>query len=1077
MATSSGKKEYSLKINGVTQEIKNVTTLEKALAKLSDTTVNINTGTAAGATASKKSAAAMTDEEKAAKKLEDTKKRIEAANSEAAKAQALATLQLREATRETARAVAQDQLREGSISAMGMQLTDLRNAYEDLSEAERNEAETGVALLEQIQGLDAEYKRLRESTGNFRDSVGNYEKGLKGLKDLQEGFKAAAETSDGLAANVMGGSDALDAFGDAAGYAAQGVNQVEQVTTVLMQAQKVYIQVVRENIIQEKAAALIDGIRLLQTRARAAAEAAATRSTIGATIAQRAFNIVASANPYVLLALAIIAVGAALFAFATKASNAADEQAKLNGATAIWLDQLDEMAQKTKDASDNYVKAGQNSIKVLEAQGNKLAEIRKIEDDIAKERRTNNARLRGFYYEEVQALDQNKRDLAEYREILRDVNREKLAGEDNVMVKLDLDKAIERADVDEAITSIQGTIDNLERKVKVAVDLQEDAKALEQEVRLRNVTRAKADADAAKDRAAVELSITRRNEDLRLRLIENGYVRARAITKTQYARDIEDIRIRLKNEETLTVKARAGLNATIVSLTKRRDQELAELLKEQLLKEQETARQAEDSRTALLLGQLDRRRAEIDASYQRETQDLQYRLDNDKSLTAQQQADITEIILNARAKRADEVQALEAADLEQRASLELQAVDAQLQRVRDKIGDVVKRDKDGLKLIDVEATRANFQQANAALAEYVEGLQNYQKDAEKAHDEVLLTLQEDTPEYIAEQLKYAAIVDDVTARIKAAQKEQVANTKESTKAQVDYLKELFDEIAKAASNASQAIADVLGTWNMGLQVQVDDMNAQLEVIGEKYAEAQEDREAAVKNVEEIEEQLQSATGGTSEALQEQLADAMAARNEAEREEKRLAKEKEKREAEIAKKEKQIKRNNLIMGIAQAIANTAQGVSKALGDWIFPLNLVVAGIVGAAGLAQVGIMTKQLTKLEDGGEIKGPSHANGGVNIGLGYEAEGGEFMVNKRSYAANADLVQFINSAERSLTASDLVGFTPDQGTVYTQANAQGSEDRFAEALESINFQPVVSVAEIMDVQDDIVTARELSDY
>ena len=57
-----------------------------------------------------------------------------------------------------------------------MQLTDLRNEYESLSEEQRNNVEIGGELLARIQSLDENYKRLRESTGNFHDSVGNYQK-------------------------------------------------------------------------------------------------------------------------------------------------------------------------------------------------------------------------------------------------------------------------------------------------------------------------------------------------------------------------------------------------------------------------------------------------------------------------------------------------------------------------------------------------------------------------------------------------------------------------------------------------------------------------------------------------------------------------------------------------------------------------------------------------------------------------------------------------------------------------------------------------------------------------------------
>ena len=265
---------------------------------------------------------------------------------------------------------------------------------------------------------------------------------------------------------------------------------------------------------------------------------------------------------------------------------------------------------------------------------------------------------------------------------------------------------------------------------------------------------------------------------------------------------------------------------------------------------------------------------------------------------------------------------------------------------------------------------------------------------------------------------------------------------------------------------------------MGLQVQIDDLNEQLDAVSERYEEAQKLREDAAKNVEDIEARLQAATGGTAEALKVQLMEETHAREEAAREEQRIAKEKEKLEADIAKKEKQMRRNDLLSSIAQGIANTAEGVTKAL-SLIWPLNLVVAGIVGATGAAQVAIMTKQLTKLADGGEIIGPSHANGGVPIpGTNYEVEGGEFVVNKRSYGANASLVKFINDTPRAITAADLLGVVPGDNTPIVVTDAgQASEDRIVEAINGINFRPVVSVTDINDVSDEVVTVKDLAGF
>lgn len=1081
---STGKKEYSLKINGITQSITDATKLEAVLKKL-DITANKVTSTENVATKSvKEKTKALTDEEKAALKLATTQKRIEDANSDANRAQIEANIALRERTREITRSIQITNLAEGSIKQMGMTLTDLRNKYEDLSEAQRQDMTVGGELLDQIQALDTKYKRLRESTGNFRDSVGNYEKASAGLKGLSEGLNEASRGSAGLASNFFAGNAILDAFGDTTDKAAKGTEQLSGIVETAGKVQAVYTAVIKEKVIQEKASAVLDTVRTIQIRAKAAAEAQATKGTILATIAQAAFNVVASANPYVLLALAIVGVGAAMYALSQSTENAAEEQKKLNELEAVWLDRLDEEARKTKANSDIRVSNMERYLKVAQAQDGKLKETRKLEDDIARERELNNARLSGFYYEELQNLDVNREKLNQYKLALLQLQKAQANGDSSLRIDIDLDGKTEKVDVEEAIASVQGAVDTFGRKVTVALDLQTEKADLAAAAALRAVERAKEDKeilkkakDLAKEKRSLEMNAERAAADARLKLIENTYDQAREQTKESYRRQIEDLQTQLAEETKLTVKARNSINATIRSLQKLQNKELQALAKEQARKELETQRQLEDSYAALALGQMDRRRNEIELQYERQTQDLKKRLEDDKSLTEKQREAINQIIINAERARQDEITAMVADDLNKRTDLELSALDFRLAQVKNKVGEMVARDKDGLKLIDVAKTKQNFEETNAALGKYVEDIKAYQDDLTVAHEMTLTTLQEGTPEYEAEVQKYAQAMEDATQRIKAAQKEQVENTKTSSRTQVDYLKDLFGKIGEYASLTADTVGGIFDTWNMGIQAQLDDLNTQLDVINERYEEAQKQRENAVKNVQDIEAQLQQATGGTSEALQQQLADAMAARNEAAREEQRLAKEKEKREAEIAKKEKQMRRNDLIAKIAQGFANTALGITQAL-SLVFPLNLIVAGIVGSMGLVQTAIMGKQLAKLERGGEIKGKRHSEGGVPIGLGYEAEDGEFMTNRRSYAANKALVNFINDTPRTITAADLVGVLPPETTPNVILNSgDNGSSRIVEAINEIDMQPTVAVKDIMDVTDEVTTVRDLSGY
>lgn len=1082
----NNKREYTIKINGVTQSLKDVTRLDDALAALDKSLEKTRSTTIKTEQATKKKAAALTDEEKAAKKLADTQKRIEQANSAANKAQIEANIALREATREITRQIQISQFAEGSIKQMGMTLTDLRNEYEELTTAQREDEAVGGRLLEQIQALDAEYKALRESTGNFRDSVGNYEKATAGLNELKDRFELAARGSATLASDLAGTNDVLDTFGTATDTVAKSSEQLAGVMGLATVAQQAYIAVTQENIIQQKAAAVVDGVRAIQLKAKTAAEALSTKSTWAAVVAQKALNLVAYANPYVLLAMALIGVVGALVYFASRTETAAEKQKKLNDLQAIYLDQLDREAEKIRKVGDERVKAAERALELLQAQGAATSKIRAAEDVLARERSANNAKLRGFYGNEISDLQKNQAEVEKLTEVLRQLNVEKAKGEDNKMlIDIDFDGNVDLVKIDDAIDAVQGRIDNVGRSVQIAVDLNTEQADIEQAAKVAAATRAKADADAAKDRAAkaaearnVELAAVRAGEDARIALIADSYERERETVRINNARQIEDLRNRLKYETNLTATARKAIADNIKSLEKQLTVDLDQLAEDRQAKWLEIERQGADSRLRLIVSESERQREELRESYDRQIEDVHIRFRTEKDLTEDEGKRLTEVMLNLRKERDRELAKLDAALLQQQADAAIASVDNTLAAVEVRVGEVTKRNKNGLQLIDVDATRANLKTVAAALASYVDGVQQYQKDLTAAHEATLATLKQGTPEYEAEVRKYAEAMEAATQRIINAQKRQAEGAKANRDVQVEYWADLVGKIGEIAGAVADTVGTITDTLSMGIQAQVDDMTAQLDVVNERYDKAKEQREAATEQVEQLESRLQDATGGTAEALREQLADAAAARNEAAREEQRLAKEKEKREAEIQRKEKQMRRNDLIASIAQGVANTAQGVTKAL-TLMWPLNLIMAPIIGAMGLVQVGIMTKQLAKLADGGPIIGPSHDDGGVNINVGgkpaYEAEGGEFMVNKIAYGANADLVEFINEQNGPISAADLMGFSglPLAG----DGPRRGTNEELLEAFSQIEFSPVVSVQDINDVQDQVTTVKEISGF
>lgn len=85
----------------------------------------------------------------------------------------------------------------------------------------------------------------------------------------------------------------------------------------------------------------------MQIKAKTAAEVASTKGTVAATLAQKIFNAVASANPYVILALALLGVLGAMSAY----SKGADSS---TASTKKYTSSLTNLTFATKEARDAH---------------------------------------------------------------------------------------------------------------------------------------------------------------------------------------------------------------------------------------------------------------------------------------------------------------------------------------------------------------------------------------------------------------------------------------------------------------------------------------------------------------------------------------------------------------------------------------------------------------------------------------------------------------------------------------------------------------------------------------------------
>lgn len=196
-------------------------------------------------------------------------------------------------------------------------INDLKTAYAAMTGEERN-SPFGKGLKDSID-------QLIERAGILRDTMADTTQAINNAASDTRGFDQLIG-----AANVMAGSYGVlsagaELFGMSTLSNSEAMRKLQTAIALCSSAQTL------QNALQ-KQGAVYQGVLAVQARARAQAEALATSSTKAATVAQKAFNLVAKSNPYVLLASAIVAVGTALYAFTQKSKEATSNASLLEDA-------------------------------------------------------------------------------------------------------------------------------------------------------------------------------------------------------------------------------------------------------------------------------------------------------------------------------------------------------------------------------------------------------------------------------------------------------------------------------------------------------------------------------------------------------------------------------------------------------------------------------------------------------------------------------------------------------------------------------------------------------------------------
>lgn len=248
------------------------------------------------------------------------------------------------------------------------EIAQLTMEYNHLSsEEQRNDV--GIALREKI-------AELTEKAGEYRDIIADVKQSISASASDTRWFDTMAESGQLMISTFQLAQSSCEALGLSEKSLQQSMLGVQRA----MQAVQA-LQVIQNTL--QKQSNLMKGIGIIQTKALAAATALETKArtqetgaTIAQTVAMKAFNAVAKANPYVLLATAILAVIGLIVGYtaATKDATEADEAAKA-------------AAEERKNAEDSLYQAmGQNAGELLTKYKLLRTQWNAFGDDIAAKR-------------------------------------------------------------------------------------------------------------------------------------------------------------------------------------------------------------------------------------------------------------------------------------------------------------------------------------------------------------------------------------------------------------------------------------------------------------------------------------------------------------------------------------------------------------------------------------------------------------------------------------------------------------------------------------------------------------------
>ena len=223
----------------------------------------------------------------------------------------------------------------GGLRELTQATSDMTVAYRALTDEEKA-SPIGAAMAESIQ-------QMTERAGEMRDAMADVQASINNAASDTRVFDQISGGTQLMTAGFQSAVGAMKLFGVETDNNVEVLAQLQAAMGVVNGLQTIQTAL-------QKQSAVMQGVQAVQAAAAAAAQTSLAGATGAATVAQKAFNLVAKANPYVLLATAVAAVGTALYAFASASSKAKQEAKGMAKAE-------EEAAKKSEDVRNAFVNA------------------------------------------------------------------------------------------------------------------------------------------------------------------------------------------------------------------------------------------------------------------------------------------------------------------------------------------------------------------------------------------------------------------------------------------------------------------------------------------------------------------------------------------------------------------------------------------------------------------------------------------------------------------------------------------------------------------------------------------------